>query len=106
MRLLKRKSYKVTSGRHLTEKLKERIGRSAELVRQRWADWMQRRYNRLSQRAKCIGLIIFCLSAASGSIYIAAKALFSSEHTSFHIHRIKTPVRLRPEAEVPKQKKV
>lgn len=67
------------------DKLANRIVSVCIRWQQRWADFMQRRTERLSDNGKRIVLIMFCLMAGSLSIYPVANSFTEPRFARFHI---------------------
>ena len=75
------------------DKLADRIVSACIRRQQKWADFMQRRTERLSDDGKCIVLLLFCLMAGSLSIYLVANSFLERRQSRFHIIQLsKLPI--------------
>lgn len=72
------------------------IARFITKVQQRWADWMAKRSERMSIRAKWITLTIFCLLTAGSCIYLTCASLQSVSIKTPKVSRIRAPIQSVP----------
>ena len=61
----------------------------------RWAEWMQRKAERLSAKGKLMALLIFVLLTGSYSIYLIGKSFSENQTPSFSIISIKRPAHIQ-----------
>jgi hypothetical protein len=61
-------------------------------AQRKWAKWMQQQTERLSVKGKLALLIIFCVSAVSGSIALIYRGIAGSNPTAYQVSRIQVPV--------------
>jgi len=74
------------------EKVANRIVIVCIRFQQRWADFIQRRTERLSRNGKLIILFLFCLTAGISSLYLIASSVISRKASSFNVTHFKTPL--------------
>lgn len=67
------------------DKLANRIVSACIRWQQKWADFMQRRAERLSANGKRIALVLFCLVSGSLSLYLIANSLLKRRPSNIHI---------------------
>lgn len=72
------------------------IGRFIARVQQRWADWMAKKSERMSVRAKWVMLTVFCLFTASSCIYLIGSSFHAVSISTPKVGRIKTPIHPAP----------
>lgn len=61
----------------------------------RWAEWMQRKAEKLSGKGKLMVLLIFVLLTGSYSIYLIRKSFTKNQTPSFSIISIKRPAHIQ-----------
>lgn len=94
--LFKKKSKNAGNTEQKMEVVAGGIGRFIARVQQRWADWMVKKSERMSVRAKWVMLAVFCLFAASSCIYLIGSSFHSVSTRTPKIGRIKTPIQSAP----------
>ncbi len=73
------------------ERLVEDIVSACFRFQRKWADFMQRHTERFSRNGKLILLSLFCLAAASLSIYFITSGVTSRKASSFTVIHLKKP---------------
>lgn len=73
------------------EKLANNIVSACFRFQRKWADFMQRHTERLSRKGKLNILCLFCVAAASLSIYFIASSVTHRKASSFTVIHLKKP---------------
>lgn len=73
------------------ERLANSIVSACLRFQQKWADFMLRHTERFSRNGKLIILSLFCLTAASFSIYLIASSVMNRKASSFTVIHLKKP---------------
>jgi hypothetical protein len=64
-------------------------------AQRKWADWMQRKSERLSIKGKWFTLFLFCAFTVAVSTYLIITSIWSDAQLSFSVAHIKTAVQLK-----------
>lgn len=87
----KRKSESSIKKNDTQERLANSIVSACLRFQQRWADFMQHHTERFSRNGKLIILSLFCVTAASISIYFIVSNVTSHKASSFTVIHLKKP---------------
>ena len=85
----KRKTQSPVKENPAQERLASSIVSACISLQQKWADFMQRHTERLSRKGKLVILSLFCMIAASLSIYLIASSVTSRKASSFAVIHLK-----------------
>ncbi len=66
-------------------------------LQQKWAAFMQRHTESLSDKWKAIMLSFFCLSTCGFSLFLITRSLLSNNIVSFHVTHVISPIGLKKE---------
>lgn len=87
----KRKTHGSATENVAQEKLANNIVSACFRFQRKWADFMQRHTERLSRKGKLNILCLFCVAAASLSIYFIASSVTNRKASSFTVIHLKKP---------------
>lgn len=87
----KNKTHGSSTENEAQERLANDIVSACFRFQRKWADFMQRHTERFSRNGKLVILSLFCVVAASLSIYLIASGVTSREASSFTVIHFKKP---------------